>query len=255
MAGRLQKHHILVTGGSRGIGAAIVEKALVEDACVTFIDIEEAAGNELCKALNASNRCYFGAGNVCKTEDIERVHKEGVSRFGSVTGLVNNAGKNSYSDAVTMTEAQWDDVFSVDLKAAWLVAKQILPGMIAATRGSIVNIASIHADMTYPSMFPYAAAKSGLVGLTRSMALDMGVHQIRVNALSPGYTETSLVREFFAKQDPGLRQRVLEVHPLGRIGTPAEIANCVAFLLSDEASFVTGANWHVDGGLGSRFAG
>lgn len=255
MAGRLSGHHVLVTGGSRGIGAAIVEKALTEDARVSFIDIEGAAGEELCRTLNAPDRCHFGLGDVCAAEDIARVHREATRRFGAVTGLVNNAGKNAYSDAVAMTEAQWDDVFSVDLKAAWLVAKEVLPGMIAARRGSIVNIASIHADMTYPSMFPYAAAKSGLVGLTRSMALDMGRHQVRVNALSPGYTETFLVKEFFARQDPSLRQKVLDVHPLGRIGTPMEIANCVAFLLSDESSFVTGANWRVDGGLSSRFAG
>jgi NAD(P)-dependent dehydrogenase (short-subunit alcohol dehydrogenase family) len=178
-----------------------------------------------------------------------------VKHFGPVTGLVNNAGRNSYADAVTMTERDWDDVFSVDLKAAWLVARQVLPGMIALKRGSIVNIASIHADMTYPGFFPYAAAKSGLVGLTRSMALDMGKHQIRVNALSPGYTETFLVKEFFEKNDPGLRQKVLDVHPLARMGQPSEIANCVAFLLSDEASFVTGANWRADGGLSARFAG
>lgn len=255
MTGRLANHHVLVTGGSRGIGAAIVEKALAEGASVTFIDIEAAAGKALLQTLPDASRCHFGVGDVCKPEDIARVHAEGAGRFGPVSGLVNNAGKNAYSDAVSMTEAQWDDVFSVDLKAAWLVAREVLPGMIAARRGSIVNIASIHADLTYPSMFPYAAAKSGLVGLTRSMALDMGKHQIRVNALSPGYTETFLVKEFFSQQDPSLRAKVMDVHPMARIGTPLEIANCVAFLLSDEASFVTGANWRVDGGLGARFAG
>jgi NAD(P)-dependent dehydrogenase (short-subunit alcohol dehydrogenase family) len=255
MTGRLAGHHILVTGGSRGIGAAIVEKSLAEGASVTFIDIEVAAGEALLNSLGGDADCHFGHGNVCKADDIARVHGDGVARFGPVTGLVNNAGKNAYSDAVSMTEEQWDDVFSVDLKAAWLVAKHVLPDMMSARRGSIVNIASIHADMTYPSMFPYAAAKSGLVGLTRSMALDMGQYQIRVNALSPGYTETFLVKEFFAQQDPGLRQKVMDVHPMARIGTPMEIANCVAFLLSDESSFVTGANWRVDGGLSARFAG
>ena len=178
-----------------------------------------------------------------------------MKRFGPVTGLVNNAGRNSYADPVAMTETDWDDVFAVDLKAAWLVARQVLPAMIAQQRCSIVNIASIHADMTYPGFFPYAAAKSGLVGLTRSLALDMGKHQIRVNALSPGYTETFLVKEFFEKNDASLRQKVLDAHPLERMGTPVEIANCVAFLLSDEASFVTGSNWRVDGGLSARFAG
>jgi NAD(P)-dependent dehydrogenase (short-subunit alcohol dehydrogenase family) len=255
MVGRLAGHHVLITGGSRGIGAAIVEKILAEEACVTIIDIEAVAGNALLDRLAVKDHCHFGVGDVCRAQDISRVHNEGVARFGVITGLVNNAGKNAYSDVVSMTEAQWDDVFSVDLKAAWLVAKEVLPAMIAAKRGSIVNIASIHADMTYPSMFPYAAAKSGLVGLTRSMALDMGRHQVRVNALSPGYTETFLVKEFFAKQEPSLWQKVVDVHPLGRIGTPMEIANCAAFLLSDESSFVTGANWLVDGGLSSRFAG
>ncbi len=253
--GRLENHHVLVTGGSRGIGAAIVEKALAEGASVSIIDVEAEAGHALVASLAARDRCLFGAGSVTVASDIARVHAEAVKRFGPVTGLVNNAGRNSYADAVTMTEHDWDDVFSVDLKAAWLVARQVLPGMIEMKRGSIVNIASIHADMTYPGFFPYAAAKSGLVGLTRSMALDMGKHQIRVNALSPGYTETFLVKEFFEKNDPGLRQKVLDVHPLARMGQPAEIANCVAFLLSDEASFVTGANWRADGGLSARFAG
>lgn len=255
MVGRLDNHHVLVTGGGRGIGAAIVEKALAEGASVSIIDVEAEAGHALVTALEAGDKCHFGAGSVTAADDIARVHAEAVERFGPVTGLVNNAGRNSYADAVTMTERDWDDVFSVDLKAAWLVARQVLPGMIAMKRGSIVNIASIHADMTYPGFFPYAAAKSGLVGLTRSMALDMGKHQIRVNALSPGYTETFLVKEFFEKNDPGLRQKVLDVHPLARMGQPAEIANCVAFLLSDEASFVTGANWRADGGLSARFAG
>ena len=146
-------------------------------------------------------------------------------------------------------------MFAVDLKSAWLVARAVLPGMKAAKRGAIVNIASLHADMTYPGMFPYAAAKSGLVGLTRSLALEVGRDGIRVNALSPGYVETALVKEFFARAEASLRAKVLAVHPLGRIAAPAEIANCAVFLLSDEASFVTGANWRVDGGLGARFAG
>ena len=255
MAGRLANHHVLVTGGGRGIGAAIVEKALAEGARVSFMDVQEDAGDALLRSLGTPDRCHFGVGSVTVAADISRVHTEAVSRFGPVTGLVNNAGRNSYADPVAMTEQDWDDVFAVDLKAAWLVARQVLPDMIALKRGSIVNIASIHAEMTYPGFFPYAAAKAGLVGLTRSLALDMGKHQIRVNALSPGYTETFLVKEFFDKNDFTLRQKVLDVHPLGRMAQPSEIANCVAFLLSDEASFVTGADWRADGGLSARFAG
>ena len=244
---RLAGHHILVTGGSRGIGLATVEKALAEGARVTSFDI--GPGPDL------GGDALFLKADVTRADDIARATGAAVARFGPITGLVNNAGKNAYADPVSMTEAEWDDVFSVDLKAAWLVARAVLPGMIAAGRGSIVNVASVHADMTYPGMFPYAAAKAGLVGLTRSLALEMGPHQIRVNALSPGYTETVLVQEFFERQGPAKRDSVLAAHAMGRMAKPREIANCIAFLLSDEASFVTGANWRVDGGLTARFAG
>ena len=254
MASRLENENILVTGGSRGIGAAIVEKCLLEGANVSFIDLEVEEGENLQTKLNQDSK-LFVRGNVCSAEDLKRWSDASRKKFGAITGLVNNAGRNSYADPVTMTEQQWEDVFDVDLKAAWLAARETLPDMIANKRGSIVNIASVHANMTYPSMFPYAAAKSGLVGLTRSMALEVGPHQIRVNALSPGYTETFLVKEFFERNDPALRQKVLDVHPMNRMAKPSEIANCVAFLLSTEASFVTGANWIADGGLTSRFAG
>ena len=255
MAGRLRNEHILVTGGGRGIGAAIVEKCILEGAVVSFIDLEEEEAMSLLKKLDQDKKLIFVKGNVCSVEDLKCLCDSAREKFGSITGLVNNAGRNSYADPVTMTEQQWEDVFNVDLKAAWLTAREALPEMITNKRGSIVNIASVHANMTYPGMFPYAAAKSGLVGLTRSMALEVGVHQVRVNSLSPGYTETFLVKEFFERNDPSLREKVLDVHPMHRMAKPSEIANCVAFLLSTEASFVTGANWIVDGGLTSRFAG
>jgi len=255
MPQRLQGQHVLVTGGARGIGEAIVEKSLREGAKVSFVDVEIAAAETLVERLGVGDRLIFRKADIRSAEEIGRAVAEARAALGPVTGLVNNAGRNSYADPIAMTEAQWDDVFSVDLKSAWLVARAVLPEMIAARRGSIVNIASLHADMTYPGMFPYAAAKSGLVGLTRSLALEMGPHQVRVNALSPGYTETSLVSDFFERSDPALRAKVLEVHPMGRMAQPLEIANCVVFLLSDEASFVTGANWRVDGGLGARFSG
>ena len=255
MAGRLDNEHILVTGGGRGIGSAIVEKCVMEGANVSFIDLEGKEARSLLNKLNKDNKLLFVEGNVCSVEDLKLWCDASQKKFGSITGLVNNAGRNSYADPVTMTEQQWADVFDVDLKAAWLTAREVLPDMIANKKGSIVNIASVHANMTYPSMFPYAAAKSGLVGLTRSMALEVGAHQVRVNALSPGYTETFIVKEFFEKNDPSLREKVLDVHPMHRMAKPSEIANCVAFLLSTEASFVTGANWIADGGLTSRFAG
>ena len=254
MAGRLEGGHVLVTGGARGIGAAIVEKALTEGARVSVVD-RDPGGRDVLVALDAGERALYCPGDVTRASEIAKAVETAAHQFGPVSGLVNNAGRNVYADPVTMTEDEWEDVFAVDLKSAWLVARAVLPGMKAARRGAIVNIASLHADMTYPGMFPYAAAKSGLVGLTRSLALEVGRDGIRVNALSPGYVETALVKEFFARAEASLREKVLAVHPLGRIAAPAEIANCAVFLLSDEASFVTGANWRVDGGLGARFAG
>lgn len=253
--GRLEKAHIFVTGGAQGIGAAIVEKCLKEGARVSFIDLDEARSRDLVAKLSAwPSRVSFWQGDVRSADDIARAHGAAKAAFGPVTGLVNNAGRNSYADPVAMTEDQWDDVFAVDLKSAWLCARAVLPDMLAAKAGSIVNIASVHADHTYPGMFPYAAAKSGLVGMTRSLALEVGPSQIRVNALSPGYTKTPLLKDWFAMQPAEKQREVLGVHAMGRLAEPAEIANCAAFLLSEEASFVTGANWRVDGGLGARFA-
>lgn len=255
MSGRLAGQHVVVTGGSRGIGAAIVEKSLLEGAAVSIVDVEEETGRRLVAGLGAAERVFFARGDIRIADQIRSFHADAVARFGPVTALVNNAGRNSNADPLTMTETEWDAVFAVDLKSAWLCAREMLPAMIAARRGSILNIASVHADHTFIGYFPYAAAKSGLVGLTRSMALEVGEHQVRVNALSPGWTETHLVSEYFATQPPDMRQKVLDVHPMGRIAKPAEIANCAVFLISDEASFVTGANWRVDGGTGARFAG
>ncbi len=179
-----------------------------------------------------------------------------MDRHGTLDVLVNNAGINAYFDAATMTEAEWDSVFAVDLKGAWLCAKHALAPMRRNRRGSIVNIASIHARLTMPGMFPYAAAKAGLVGLTRSLALDCARDNIRVNAVLPGWTRTRLVDEWFRMQpDPEAAEaRILDAHPMGRIASPQEIASVVAFVASDDASAMTGASVPVDCGLGVRFA-
>jgi NAD(P)-dependent dehydrogenase (short-subunit alcohol dehydrogenase family) len=156
-----------------------------------------------------------------------------------------------------MTGSQWDAVFAVDLKGAWLCAKHVLPVMKTNGRGAIVNISSIHATLTMSGMFPYAAAKMGLIGLTRSLALDYAPFGIRVNAVSPGWTRTGLIEEWFALQpDPEAAEAaILNAHPLRRLATPGEVANLVAFVVSDEASAITGAALNVDCGLSIVQAG
>jgi NAD(P)-dependent dehydrogenase (short-subunit alcohol dehydrogenase family) len=255
--GRLDGEVAVVTGGSRGIGLAIVEKMAHEGARVTFLDVDAEAG--AAAAADLAKRfpdVTFLQADVTVEAAVRRALDEVVRRQGTVDVLVNNAGVNAYFDATLMTEAEWDAVFAVDLKGAWLCAKHALPAMKRAGRGSIVNIASIHASLTIPGMFPYAAAKSGLVGLTRSLALDYAPLNIRVNAVLPGWTRTRLVQEWFqAQADPAeAERRVLSVHPLKRLALPAEVANLVAFVASGEASAITGAALAVDCGLGVQFA-
>jgi len=252
---RLAGKVAFVTGGARGIGRAIVEKFAEEGALVTFVDLDEAAGREVVRSAGA-DVVEFRRADVTAEGDVRHAIEAVAAARGTVDVLVNNAGVNAYFDATEMTEAEWDRVFAVDLKGAWLCAKHALRAMKRAGRGSIVNIASIHATLTMAGMFPYAAAKSGIVGLTRSLALDYAPMGIRVNAVLPGWTRTRLVEEWFAMQpDPVEAERhVLDVHPLRRIATPAEIANLVAFVASDEASAITGAALAADCGLGIQFA-
>jgi NAD(P)-dependent dehydrogenase (short-subunit alcohol dehydrogenase family) len=254
---RLQNKVAAVTGGAQGIGRAIVEKFHSEGARVALLDIDEVRGSAVATTLDESDPgVLFMRCDITREADVERAFAATVEQFGGLDILVNNAGVNTYFDATTMTESEWESVFAVDLKGAWLCAKHAIPMMRRRGGGSIVNIASLHAFMTTYGMFPYAAAKSGLVGLTRSMALDFGPEQIRVNAICPGWTRTQLVDEWLRLQPEGAaaEQRVLDQHPLRRMATPAEIANFVSFVASDEASFITGAALVIDGGLSARFA-
>jgi NAD(P)-dependent dehydrogenase (short-subunit alcohol dehydrogenase family) len=254
---RLEGRSAIVTGGARGIGRAIVERLSTEGARVTFCDLGGSAGDRAVRELAAAGiTAAFVEADITRAADVERLVGGVAERHGSVDILVNNAGINAYFDAVAMTEAEWDSVFAVDLKGAWLCAKHALAHMRPVRRGSIVNIASIHAQMTIAGMFPYAAAKAGLVGLTRSLALECAPIGIRVNAVLPGYTRTRLVEEWLSLQpDPAAAERrVHESIPAGRMASPAEIASVVAFLASDDASAMTGASVAVDCGLSVRFA-
>jgi NAD(P)-dependent dehydrogenase (short-subunit alcohol dehydrogenase family) len=255
--GRLDHRSIIVTGGARGIGRAIVEKCAREGGRVTFIDIDQDEGAATAHALRRDGASVeFVRADITREADVKQAIDAAAARHGDADILVNNAGINAYFDATEMSEAQWDSVFAVDLKGAWLMAKHTLPGMRANRRGSIVNIASIHASLTIAGMFPYAAAKSGLVGLTRSLALDYAPFGIRVNAVLPGWTRTHLIEEWFNQQpDPRAAEAsVVAAHPLRRLATPEEVANLVAFVASDEASAITGASLAVDCGLSIQFA-
>lgn len=247
----------IVTGGSRGIGRATVERLLSDGARVAFCGRDEGTGRDALAQLGTPPDALFIRCDVSRESDVRDLVATCAKRLGPPTVLVNNAGINATFDAVAMTEAEWDGFFAVDLKAAWLCAKQVLPHQLAAGGGAIVNVSSIHAAVTRDSFFPYAAAKSALVGLTRSLALDYGPRGVRVNCVCPGFTRTRLVEESIRlADDPEAAERAMVAGvALGRIADPREIAAVIAFLTSSDAGYVTGATLFVDGGLTARRAG
>jgi NAD(P)-dependent dehydrogenase (short-subunit alcohol dehydrogenase family) len=255
--GSLEGKVAVVTGGVRGIGRAIVERYASEGASVGVLDVD-IRGGELLSAQFAERKesAHFVRCDVGVDTDVQSAMDEVRRTFGSISILVNDAGVNAYFDAAAASEKDWDALMAVDLKGAWLCSKYALPDMVRARDGCIINISSIHAFLTSKGMFPYAAAKSGLVGLTRNLALDYAELNIRVNAICPGFIRTHLVDEWLARQpDPaGAEHKMLEAHPLGRIGSPSDIAAMAWFLASKDACFITGASILVDGGLSVRFA-
>ena len=240
---------VAVTGGARGIGAATVSAFGTAGARVASLDVDpEESG--------ASGSALFTRCDVSSPADVAKAFSTVEAELGPVDVLVNNAGVNAGFDPVSMSPDEWDTFFAVDLRSMWLCARAVLPRMRERGGGSIVNVASIQATLTQAGAFPYAAAKAGVLGLTTSLALEEGPFGIRVNAVSPGYTRTRLVvdaLQAMGNSDAAERE-IAAKHPLGRIAEPEEIASMIVVLASPFASFVTGANVAVDGGLGCRFA-
>ena len=224
----LNNQHIFVTGGASPTGAAVVRRALLAGAKVSFVDIDQIGGSNLEKELRGAGfDVAFSAVDVTDYPQLEKAFQSFVSQFGPVSGIVNNANIKASYDAVEMNEAQWEELFGVDLKAIWYTAKLALPAMRQAQRGAIVSLGSMHASRTAEDNFPYSAAKSALIGITRNLAINEGQFNIRANVISVGYQE---------KVDP------------------VNIAHVAIFLLSEGASFVSGSDWPVDGGLSARSA-
>ncbi len=249
---RLSNKVAVVTGGAMGIGKGIASVFVREGAKVAIIDINEEEGRKTSAELSStSQEVLFVKADVSSEADVKEAAKIIGEKYGIVHILVNNAGIGIYKNVLDTTSDEWDRCLGVNLKGVFLCSKYIIPYMIKAGGGSIINIASVHAVATVANTAPYAASKGGVLALTRNMAIDYAKYKIRVNAICPGWVYTPLIERIFRESgDPeGMRERITRRMLLGRLGTPEDIGYAALYLASDEASYVTGTALFVDGGL------
>jgi len=254
MTGRLDGRVAIVTGAASGIGAAIATAFAGEGARVVVADRDAAAAARIAATLGD---CAFAFDlDVTHEPRVQALAQETRRRFGGIDILVNNAGIMRKAFVKDMTEALWDAVVDVNLKATFLCSKAVLPAMIDARRGRIINIASIAAKVGEPTASAYSAAKWGVLGFTRSLALEVAQYDILVNAICPGPIPTPLGEQGWRDGADvqgvsldAVMARVNARSPLGRLGTTDQVARMALFVASDDCDFTTGAAFNVDGGI------
>jgi cyclopentanol dehydrogenase len=246
---RLQNKVAVITGAGPGIGRAIPRVFAEENARVTLVDVKTVAAEETATAIRAAGgEALVVQGDAASAADWRRVVEQTVRQYGRLDILVNSASWTRAVPAVDLEEADWDRSIAVTLKSVYLGAKHCIPEMRKAGGGAIVNISSANGLISNPSFAAYSAAKSGVLGLTRNLAIDYGLEGIRVNAICPGlivneHTEARLLAD--EAEARGCRDPYL----VGRWGRPQDVAFAALYLASDEAAFVTGTVLAVDGGL------
>ena len=243
MSGRFAGKHVFITGGASGIGAATARLFADEGAIISLVDLDADKGEAVANEIGG-DRALFIAADVGRHESVEAAVARAAER-GKIDILFNNAGIGGMGNAAEIGPEAWQRVIAVDLSSVHYVSHAALPHM--SRPGAIINTASISGLGADRRMIAYNAAKAGVVNYTRGLALDFASEGIRVNAICPGLTETPMISGLDDK--PAVRQTWMEAIPLGRAGKPEEMAQVVAFLASDAASYVTGAIIPVDGGL------
>ena len=239
----------VVTGAAQGIGAACVRRLAADGAHVALWDVADDAGRALAAELAAAGaRAAYVHCDVSRKAEVDAALTATLADFGRVDLLVSNAGIFRAADFLDVAEADWDAVIGVNLKGAFLVGQAVARQMVAqGGGGAIVQMSSVNGVMAIPTIASYNASKGGINQLTRAMALALADHRIRVNAVAPGTIATELARKAVLTSDEA-RLRILGRTPMKRLGEPGEVADVVAWLLSDAASYVTGEIVTVDGG-------
>ena len=248
---KLENKVAIVTGAGKGIGWGIAKVFSKEGAKVVVVDWDEEAGKKTAEEIRQSGGdALFVNCDVSNEEQVKAMVQATLDKYGRIDVLVNNAGIGVYLPVLEATSDDWDHCLAVNLKGVFLCSKYAIPHMQAVGKGAIVNISSVHAHATVNGVAPYAASKGGITALTRNMAIDYGP-AIRVNAIAPGWVLTPLIQSIFdSYDDPAEQQRLVEQRQvMKRIGQPEDIGHAAAFLASDEASFITGTQLFVDGGL------
>ncbi len=248
---RLKDRVAIVTGAAKGIGWGIATVFAKEGAKVVVVDWDAEAGAKTAAEIcDQGGQAIFVKCDVSNEEQVKAMVQAALDRFGQIDILVNNAGIGVYKTVLDATSEDWDRALAVNLKSIFLCSKYTIPHMQKIGKGAIVNVSSVHAYANVNGTSPYAASKGGVTALTRAMAMDYSP-TIRVNAIAPGWVLTPLIQSIFdSYPDPAEQQRIVEQRQvMKRIGRPEDIGYAAVFLASDEASFITGTQLFVDGGL------
>ena len=243
----LENKVVLITGASRGIGKSIAEECVKQGAIVAFTYL---SSEEKARALEAELTANGGTAkgfksDASKFEEGEQLIDDVVNTFGTVDVLVNNAGITRDTLLMRMSEEQWDEVINTNLKSAFNLTKAVIKPMLKARYGSIINMSSVVGVQGNAGQSNYAASKAGLIGLTKSIAQELGSRNIRCNAIAPGFIETEMTGALDEKVVQGWRDSI----PLKRGGLPTDVANATIFLASDMSAYITGQTIHVCGGM------